>query len=43
MKDYIEARALELAEYILKNKATVRKTAKIYNVSKSTVYAERTD
>ncbi len=38
MKDYIEERVLELAEYILENKATVRKTAKKYNVSKSTVH-----
>lgn len=38
MKDYIKERVLELAEYILENKATVRKTAKVYNVSKSTVH-----
>lgn len=43
MKDYIEERVLELAEYILENKATVRKTAKIYNVSKSTVHKDITE
>lgn len=43
MKDYIKERVLELAEYILENKATVRKTAKIYNVSKSTVHKDITE
>ena len=43
MKDYIEERVLELAEYILENKATVGKTAKIYNVSKSTVHKDITE
>lgn len=38
MKDYIEKRAVELAQYIVENNATVRKTAKIFNVSKSTVH-----
>ena len=38
MKDYIEKRAVELAQYIVENSATVRKTAKIFNISKSTVH-----
>lgn len=38
MKDYIEKRAVELAQYIVENNATVRKTAKIFNTSKSTVH-----
>ena len=38
MKDYIEKRAVELAQYIVENTATVRKTAKIFNISKSTVH-----
>lgn len=38
MKDYIEKRAVELAQYIVDNNATVRKTAKIFNISKSTVH-----
>lgn len=40
MKDYIEERAIELAEYIIDNNATVRSTAKIFNVSKSTVHKD---
>ncbi len=40
MKDYIEERAIELAEYIINNNATVRSTAKIFNVSKSTVHKD---
>ena len=43
MKDYIEERVLELAQYILENKATVRKAAKKYNVSKSTVHKDITE
>ena len=38
MKDYIEKRAVELTQYIVENNATVRKTAKIFNISKSTVH-----
>ena len=38
MKDYIEKRAVELAQHIVENNATVRKTAKIFNISKSTVH-----
>ena len=41
MKDYIEERVLELAHYILESKSTVRKAAKKYNISKSTVHTER--
>lgn len=43
MKDYIEERVLELAEYILESKSTVRATAKKYNVSKSTVHKDITE
>lgn len=43
MKDYIEERVLELAHYILENKATVRKAAKKYNISKSTVHKDITE
>jgi len=42
MKDYIRQRAIELGEYILKTKATVRDVAKIFNVSKSTVHTDDT-
>ncbi len=40
MKDYIEDRVLELAQYILENKSTVRKAAKKFNISKSTVHKD---
>lgn len=43
MKDYIEQRAVELAEYIIENKSTVRETAKKFNVSKSTVHKDVTE
>ena len=38
MKDYIEERTIELANYIIENKSTVRAAAKKFNVSKSTVH-----
>ena len=42
MKDYIEERAVALANYIIENKATVRNTAKKFNISKSTVHMDVT-
>ena len=38
MKDYIEERAVEIANYIIENNATVRQTAKQFRISKSTVH-----
>ena len=38
MKGYIEERAVEIANYIVENKATVRQTAKQFGISKSTVH-----
>ncbi len=38
MKDYIEERAVSIANYIIENNATVRQTAKTFGVSKSTVH-----
>lgn len=38
MKEYIEERAIEIANYIIENNATVRQTAKKFGVSKSTVH-----
>lgn len=35
-----EERAKALGEYIVKNKATVRETAKLFSVSKSTVHTD---
>ena len=40
MKDYIEQRAVELAEYIIENSATVRSAAKKFHISKSTVHKD---
>lgn len=40
MKDYIEERAVALAEYIIENNATVRKTASVFHISKSTVHKD---
>ena len=42
MKDYIEVRAVELGNYIVEKKATVRQTAKKLGISKSTVHMEVT-
>ena len=38
MKDYIEERAIQIANYIIENNATVRRTAKEFGISKSTVH-----
>lgn len=38
MKDYIEERAVEIANYIIEKNATVRGAAKQFGVSKSTVH-----
>ena len=42
MKSYIEERAIELAEYIIDKKTTVRATAKKFGISKSTVHIDVT-
>lgn len=38
MKEYIEERAIGVANYIIENNATVRQTAKQFGISKSTVH-----
>ena len=38
MRDYIEERAVEIANYIIENNTTVRQTAKQFRISKSTVH-----
>ena len=43
MKEYIEERAVEIANYIIEEKATVRQTAKKFGVSKSTVHKDVTE
>lgn len=40
MKGIVEERAVELAEYIVENKTTVRAAAKQFGVSKSTVHMD---
>ena len=42
MTDIVEKRCNILAKHIISNKATVRQTAKIYGVSKSTVHKDVT-
>ena len=43
MKTYIEERAIELAEYIIDKKTTVRAAAKKFGISKSTVHKDITE
>ena len=40
MKGIVEDRAVELGEYIVENKATVRSAARKFGVSKSTVHKD---
>ena len=40
MKGVVEERAVELGEFILQNKATVRAAAKRFHISKSTVHKD---
>lgn len=40
MKVYIEQRVMEVAKYIIDSKATIRKTAKVFGVSKSTIHKD---
>lgn len=43
MKDYIEERAVAIANYIINHNATVRQTAKSFGISKSTVHKDCTE
>ena len=43
MKAYIEERAMEVAAYIIGEKATVRQTAGKFGISKSTVHKDVTE
>ena len=40
MKGLVEQRAIELAEYIIENKSTVRAAAAKFGISKSTVHMD---
>ena len=42
MTDAVDIRAVELGDYIVKNRATVRSAAKAFSVSKSTVHMDVT-
>ncbi len=43
MKEYIEERAIIIANYIIESNATVRQTAKKFGISKSTVHKDVTE
>lgn len=43
MHDYISERTLEEAKYIISSKATIRDTARIFGMSKSTVFKDVTE
>ena len=43
MKTVVEERAVELGEYIVEHKATVRAAAKEFGISKSTVHIDVSD
>ncbi|UMZ75095.1 sporulation transcriptional regulator SpoIIID [Natranaerofaba carboxydovora] len=43
MQDYIQERVLEICQYILDTKSTVREVAKNFGVSKSTVHKDITE
>ena len=43
MKDYIEERVLEVAQYIIDSRATIMKTARVFGVSKSTIHKDMTE
>jgi len=43
LKDYIRDRVLEVARYIVENRATVRDAARRFDVSKSTVHKDVTE
>ena len=43
MREDIEKRALEIGHYIVEKRATVRQTASVFRVSKSTVHKDVTE
>ena len=43
MRDYIEQRVIEIGHYIIEEGATVRKAAKKFGISKSTVHKDVTE
>jgi len=43
MQEYIERRVMEISNYIIESSATVRQTASVFGVSKSTVHKDMTE
>jgi putative DeoR family transcriptional regulator (stage III sporulation protein D) len=43
VQEYIRKRVLEIGNYILVSKTTVRQTAQVFGVSKSTVHKDMTE
>ncbi|MCR4424727.1 MAG: sporulation transcriptional regulator SpoIIID [Firmicutes bacterium] len=43
MREYIRRRVLEITDHIIQTRATVRQTARLFNVSKSTVHKDVTE
>ncbi len=43
MREYIRRRGLEITEHMLETRATVRQTARLFYVSKSTVHKDVTE
>jgi putative DeoR family transcriptional regulator (stage III sporulation protein D) len=43
MQEYIQKRVLEVCRYILETTATVRQTATVFGVSKSTIHKDMTE
>ena len=43
MQDYIEKRVMEISNYIIDSGSTVRQTAGVFGVSKSTVHKDITE
>lgn len=43
MKDCVKERVLEVANYIIDTKSTIRKTAKVFGVSKTTIHKDITE
>ncbi|MDH7576659.1 MAG: sporulation transcriptional regulator SpoIIID [Bacillota bacterium] len=43
MQEYIRRRVLEVSHYILESAATVRQTAQVFGVSKSTIHKDVTE
>ena len=43
MQDYIRQRVLDVSKYIIETSATVRQTAAVFGVSKSTVHKDITE